>query len=158
MALNTCKVWSNGNKIASSPKNYKNSPSGLGLRPQTHVCNTFELHQFAQHVSHFTLFWEVKALSFYQNGGYVLTHWPRLLIFQSTISLSNKKFFSRKFVVTSLHVVCALPLIKNLGYTYVPACSYCRKRQQFFASPEKKFCPIEPELFVGPGFSCQVRA
>ena len=57
MALNTCEMWSNGIKIAFFPKNYKKSPNGWGLRPQTPkafggwgprpqtpVCDTFELH------------------------------------------------------------------------------------------------------------------
>ena len=36
MVLNTRKLWSNGIKIASFfSKNYKKSPSGWGLRPQT---------------------------------------------------------------------------------------------------------------------------
>ena len=35
MALNTCEMWSNGIKIAFFPKNYKKSPNGWGLHPQT---------------------------------------------------------------------------------------------------------------------------
>ena len=54
MALNTCEMWFNGIKIAFFPKKLQKSPSdwrlcpqtpiatGLGLRPQTPVCNTFE--------------------------------------------------------------------------------------------------------------------
>ena len=57
MALNTCEMWSNGIKIAFFPNNYKKSPNGRGLRPQTPkasggwgprpqipVYDTFELH------------------------------------------------------------------------------------------------------------------
>ena len=35
MALNTCEMWFNGIQIAFFPKNYKKSPNGLGIRPQT---------------------------------------------------------------------------------------------------------------------------
>ena len=55
MALNTCKMWSNGIKIAFFSKNFQKSPSGWGLSPQTPiaaggwrlrtqtpVCGTFE--------------------------------------------------------------------------------------------------------------------
>ena len=33
----------------------------------------------------------------------------RLQIFHSTISLPHKKFLFRKFLITSLHVICGLP-------------------------------------------------
>ena len=55
MAVNTCKMWSNGIKIAFFSKNLQKSPSGWGLRsqtpiatggwglrPHTPVCDTFE--------------------------------------------------------------------------------------------------------------------
>ena len=57
MALNTRELRFNGITIAFFPKNYKKSPKGMGLRfqtpkasggwgprPQTPVCDTFELH------------------------------------------------------------------------------------------------------------------
>ena len=34
---------------------------------------------------------------------------PRILIFYSTVSLSHKKSFFRKFLMTSLRVICGLP-------------------------------------------------
>ena len=37
MAVNTCKMWSNGIKIACFSKNLQKSPSGLGFRPQTPI-------------------------------------------------------------------------------------------------------------------------
>ena len=36
------------------PKNYKKSPNSWGLRPQTSVCDTFELHWLSQNVSKVT--------------------------------------------------------------------------------------------------------
>ena len=45
MALNTSEMWFNGIKIGVfSKKDYKKSSNGWGLRPQTPVCDTFELH------------------------------------------------------------------------------------------------------------------
>ena len=57
MALNTCEMWSNGIKIAVFSKNYQKrstagdfaprppkASGGWGIRPQTPVCDTFELH------------------------------------------------------------------------------------------------------------------
>ena len=38
---------------------------------------------------------------------------PRLLTFQSTISLSHKNFLFRKFLMTSLHDICGLPPLPN---------------------------------------------
>ena len=35
---------------------------------------------------------------------------PRLLIIRSTISLPHKKFLSQKFLMTSLRMICGLPL------------------------------------------------
>ena len=54
MALNMCEMWFNGIKIAFFPKNYKKSPNSWGLRPQTPVCDTFELHWFSENVSKVT--------------------------------------------------------------------------------------------------------
>ena len=59
MAVNTCEIWSNGIKIAFFFQNItKNRPTAGGLaprppkppaagdpRPQTPVCDTFELHK-----------------------------------------------------------------------------------------------------------------
>ena len=58
MALNSCEMWSNGIKIAFFSKNYEKSPNGLGLRPQTPVCDTFDLQytSLLKHVSQFTHF------------------------------------------------------------------------------------------------------
>ena len=58
MALNTCEMWSNGNKIAFFSKKYEKLPSGCGLCPQTLVCDTFELQYtcLLKHVSQFTHF------------------------------------------------------------------------------------------------------
>ena len=42
MAENTCEMRSNGIKIAFLSKNLQKSPSGWGLCPQTHVCDTFQ--------------------------------------------------------------------------------------------------------------------
>ena len=85
MALNTCKMWFNGIKIAFFPKNYKKSLSGWGLRhqtpkasggwgprPQTPICDTFDLHKLYKHVSkvRYLHFWTIRlsALSL-QNPG-----------------------------------------------------------------------------------------
>ena len=61
IALNMCEMWFNGIKIAFFPKNYKKSPNSGGLRHQTPVCDTFELHWLSQHVSKVTYlhFWTI---------------------------------------------------------------------------------------------------
>ena len=43
MALNTSEMWSHSIKIAFFPKSYEKLPGCGGLRPQTPVCDTFEL-------------------------------------------------------------------------------------------------------------------
>ena len=142
MALNMCELWSNGFKIALifQKKTTKNCPAakGLALRPPSlrqliHLSYTSLLNTFGGF-----------KLSLQQNPDYVPTHRPRLLIFQSAISLSHKKFFFQKILMTSLHVVCPLPLMKNSGYAYGPACSYCRKRKHFFGPSERIFAPPSP--------------
>ena len=71
MALKMCKMWSNGIKTTFFPKNYEKSnffpknyekssitSGGWRLRPQTPVCDTFELQytSLLEHVSQFTHF------------------------------------------------------------------------------------------------------
>ena len=55
MALKMCKMWSNGIKTTFFPKNYEKLSR---LRPQTPVCDTFELQytSLLKHVSQFTQF------------------------------------------------------------------------------------------------------
>ena len=130
MALNRCELWSKGIKIASFPKNSKKSSSvwgfcpqtlivfGWGICPQTPVCDMFELHYSLLNAcpnsdiltfgsSPFPL-----AKSCLSPG-----HWPRLLIFHSTISLSYKKFLFRKTLLTSCthFAVCPLPPLEILA-------------------------------------------
>ena len=93
----------------------------LGIRPQTPVCDMFELHKFTQSVSqfrrfHFLIFGSspLPVVKFWLSA----RHRPRLQIFHSTICLSNTKFLFRKFLMPKFipFVVCPLPPIKNPGY------------------------------------------
>ena len=67
MALNTCEMWSNGIKVAFFSKKLEKIVQQLGAsppdpqslrrrgpRPQTPVCDTFEIHKLSQHVSKVT--------------------------------------------------------------------------------------------------------
>ena len=63
MALNICELWPNGIKIASFPKNYEKLAQRLGLRLQTPICDTFQLHKLAQYVSQFLHFCFCGGLS-----------------------------------------------------------------------------------------------
>ena len=62
MALNTCKIRSDGIKIAFFPKNYKKSLSGWRIRPQTPVFHTFEL-QYTSLLKHDSQFRHFRILS-----------------------------------------------------------------------------------------------
>ena len=57
MALNTFEMWSNGVKTAFF-KNLQKLPSGWGLRPQTPVCDIFEVQYISllKHVAQFRHF------------------------------------------------------------------------------------------------------
>ena len=111
MALKTCEMWSDGSKKVFFPKNYKKSPGGWGLCPQTPSCDTFELHYFTQQVPqfrhfHFLNYWfEPFFLS-----GILVTCQPQAtgydLLFYKI--LAPKKILS-KFLMMSLRVICGLP-------------------------------------------------
>ena len=80
MALNTCKMWSNGIKIVFFSKNLQKSPSGWGLRPQTPIatggCDTFEYTRLLNTAPklHICTFWlSISALYLYQSSGLVPT-------------------------------------------------------------------------------------
>ena len=104
-------------------KNLQKSPSGWelcpqtpvaiggwGLCPQTSVSDTFEYTSLLTHV------FQVRPLHFSTISFRPLplpTSWQsairlRLQIFHSTISLPHKKLLFRKFLMTSLHVICGL--------------------------------------------------
>ena len=85
----------------------------LRASPPGPVCDTFELHYSLLNtrlpIKTFSLvhFW-LKSSPFSKTLVKCQTM-PQLLIFHSTISLSHKKFLFRKFLMTSLHVICGLP-------------------------------------------------
>ena len=94
MVLNTCELRSNCIKTASFPKKL---PSSWGLRPQTPVSDEFELHYSLLntfpnlHICTFVFGFSSIPIAKFGLGA---EHRPLLLIFQSTISLSNTKFVS----------------------------------------------------------------
>ena len=55
MVLNTCKVRSNGIKIAFIFQKVTNIAQRLGASPPDPVCDDFELHYFTQQVSQVVL-------------------------------------------------------------------------------------------------------
>ena len=125
MVLNICKVWFNGIKIAFFPKNYKKSPNSWGLRPQTPVCDTFELHWLSQNVSKVTYL-----------------HFSTILV--ETLSLCKilVKWKAGKFLMTSLHVICGLGLpIKNSGYAFKLEIAWKTFLKTFFFREQLRLCP-----------------
>ena len=110
MVLNTCEMWSKGIKIAFFQKNYKKSLSDWRLRPQVprlwyvwinyiFICN----------------FW-FQPTPFRKLSVKCQTR-PRLLIFHSTISLSNKNSFFENFwwLHCMWFLVCPPPHLKILA-------------------------------------------
>ena len=144
MALNTCELWSNGIQIASFAKKLQklaqrleSSPSDLCLWYVwvSLVCSTrFPFYTL-------TLFWGFKLSPFskilvlYQHTGHGFWSFD-LQYLCPTKSSSFENFWWRHCTW-----VGPRPLIKNPGYAYGPACSYCRKKQQFFGPPERNFAP-----------------
>ena len=131
VALNTCKMWSNGIKIAfffqkivqrlgaslPDPHNLRK----LGISPDPHLEYTWVTQVgftrlSLRHFCYFTL--GLSPLPFAKSWFSAKTR-LRLLIFHFMISLSHKKFFW-KILMTWLHVISGLaPLpIKNPGYSY----------------------------------------
>ena len=93
MALHMCEVWFNDTKIVFFPKNYKKSLNSWGLRPQTPVCDTFELYCFFQKVSKITYL-----------------HFSIILVEALYLCKILVKWKTGKFLMTSLHVICGLSL------------------------------------------------
>ena len=85
----------------------------LFLCPQTPVWDTSRLHLFTQHVSQFRhlhfLTFSLSPLLPLANSWLHAKHGPRLLILHSATSLYYKKFLFRKFLTTSLCVICGSP-------------------------------------------------
>ena len=130
MSLDTCEMWSNSIKIAFYFKQLRKVAQRLGALPQTLVCDTLEM----QYTSLFKQVYQIRHFRILTIGLSPL-HWtnsqlrantrPRLLIFDSTISLPPQKIPFSKFLMTSLHVICGLPPIKNPGYAYRPPHLIC---------------------------------
>ena len=93
MVLNMCEVWFNGIKIAFFSKKLQKNTNGLGLRPQTPVCDTFELHWFTQNVSKVTYL-----------------HFSTILVEALSLCKIPVKWKTGNFLMTSLHVICGLSL------------------------------------------------
>ena len=108
-------------KLLFFSKHCKKSPSGLGLRPRPPCVLRL------RYTSSLNTSPNLDICTFVLSPLFIAKSWLRaktqaqLLIFQSTISLSYKKFLFRKFLMTSLHVSCSLapPPFKNPGYGYV---------------------------------------
>ena len=131
---NLFELWSNGIKIAFFPKNYKKLLSGCGFRPKTPIassgwelcpqipaCDTFELHNFDQFVSQFTLF------SFGLSPLPIAKAWlcANTQVMASDLSIYNI-FVPQKVSHSKISddvIACdlwfGLPPIKNSGQTYV---------------------------------------
>ena len=80
-------------------------------------------------------------------------HRPRLLIFQSTISSSYKKFFFRDFTMTSLHVVCLPPNQKSWLRLWPSMLVFVEKSSNFLAHPKRNFAPSPLEQRSSCGFA-----
>ena len=111
------------NTVAFFSKNLQKSPSGWGLCPQTPitiggwglcpqtpVSDTFEYtslltHVFQVRLLHFSTI-SFRSLSLPKSWQSAIR--LRLQIFHSTISLLHKKLLFRKFLMTSLRVICGL--------------------------------------------------
>ena len=111
MVLNTCEMWSNGIKIAFFFKKItKNRPATGGYVPRSPYVIRLNklgyLHKSPNLDIFICNFW-FKPSPFRKLSVKCQTR-PRLLIFHSTISLSKRKFLFRKFLMTSLHVICGL--------------------------------------------------
>ena len=158
MALNTCKMWSNGLKIAFFPKNCKKSHNGWGFRPQTPkatggwgprpqtpVCDTFELHKLSQHVL------KVRSLHFstislsphlLQSPGYVQTGNND---FRSSILrylCPTKTFYLKNFDdVISCDLWFRPPTIKNSGYVNELEIAWKKFLKTFFFGNRLRLCP-----------------
>ena len=92
MVLNTCEMWFNGIKIAFFQKNSKKSPSDWGLVPWSpsviRLNKLVYLHKSPDLDTFIFNFW-FKPSPFRKLSVKCQTR-PRLLIFHSAISLSNK--------------------------------------------------------------------
>ena len=104
-------MWSNGIKIAFFLKKLQKIAQRLGASPPDPLFDTFELLKYTIRVSQLRYFHFLTIiLSPLPSAKSRLSakHRPRLLIFHSTISLPHKKFLFRKFMMTSLLVICGL--------------------------------------------------
>ena len=133
MALNTCKMWSNGVRTAFFSKNYEKSRSGWGLRPQTPSMIRLNyktlLYWIRLPIYTFLHFLTIGlSLSFWTNSWLHANTRPRLLIFHSTISLPPQKIPLLRFLMTALHVICGLaPHQSKILATPMPICPTLRK-------------------------------
>ena len=96
---------------------------GWGLRPQTPVSDTFEYTSLLKTSPKLDL--HFPTISFHplpSSKSWLSAIWLRLQICHSTISLLHKKFLFRKFMMTSLHVICGLgpPQSKILATPMLP--------------------------------------
>ena len=77
---------------------------------------------------------------------------PRLLIFHSTISLPHKKFLSRKFLMTSLHVICGLRPQSKIGATPMKSSTCIKpKLSPIFCKSQARTLPEKPEPTYNSG-------
>ena len=137
MALNTFEMWSNGIKIAFFSKKLRKIAKRLWALPSDphsfrrlgappldprlwYVWIT--VHFFTKHTStNLHILTIVLSILPWTSSFLGADTRPRLLTFNSTISLPLQKVSRSKFLMTSLHVIRGLgapPPIKNPGYAY----------------------------------------
>ena len=100
---------------------------GLGLRPQTP--SAMRLSTLAYSTRFLSSTFTLLTISFCPlplPKSWLSAIRLRLQIFHSTISLPNKKFLFRKFLMTSLHVICGLgpPQLKILAAPMTTSISF----------------------------------
>ena len=113
MALNSCKMWSNGVKTAFFSKMTKNCPAAGGFAPRPPQWICFELQytfllNTAPNLDIPTVLTIGLSFPLWTSSWLHANARPRLLIFHSTISLPPQKIPRTRFLMTSLHVICGL--------------------------------------------------
>ena len=158
MVLNTCKLWSNGIKIASfSQKITKNRPTAASFAPRPphslfRPPSMIRLRHTSLLITHPKLHFlgEVEPSTYSKILVMSQHSCPRPLICLSAISLSHKKSHFRKFLMTSLHEICGLhPQSKILArLTVCNALQYFNHDQQktIYNQARINLCPLVVQL------------
>ena len=124
MALNMCEMWSNGIKIAYYSKKFQKltqrleaetqtpiATGGWGLGPQTPSVIRLSTLAYSASLLSSTFPLSNYCISFRPlplPKSWLSANRLQLQVFHSTISFPHKNFLFWKFLMTSLHVICAL--------------------------------------------------